>query len=52
MHEWAAAHQGSSEREAGGIAQEIAPVDAKMPGNLMGRGDGRFEWSRQLKSTF
>jgi len=52
MHEWAAAYQGSTQRQSSGTAQKIAPADAKMPGNLMGCGNARFEWSRQLKFTF
>jgi hypothetical protein len=52
MHEWAATHEGSSQRQSSGTAQKIAPAEAKMPGNLMGCGNGRFEWSRQFKSTF
>jgi hypothetical protein len=52
MHKGAAAHQGSSQRQSSGTAQKIAPAGAKMPGDLMGCGYGRFEWSCQLKSTF
>src|SRR5258708_731208 len=38
MHEWAAADQGSSERQSSGTAQKIAPPDAKVPGKVMWRG--------------
>src|SRR5260370_35153587 len=43
MNEWAAAHQGSSQRQSSGTAQKIAPADAKMPGNLIGCENRRFE---------
>jgi len=43
MHKWAAAHQCGSERQSSGIAQKIASAEAKMPGKLIWRGNGRFE---------
>jgi membrane protease subunit (stomatin/prohibitin family) len=52
MHEWAAARQGSSQRQSSGTAQKIAPADAKMPGKLILRVNGSFEWSGQLKFSF
>jgi hypothetical protein len=52
MHEWAAAHQCSSQRQSSGAAQKIAPAGGEMPGDLVGCGDGPFEWSCQFKSTF
>src|ERR1700756_4462325 len=42
MHEWAAAHQGSSQRQSSGTAQKIAPAAAKVPGKLI-CGYRRFE---------
>jgi hypothetical protein len=52
MHEWAAARKGSSQRQSGGTAQKIASADAEMPGKLILRRNGRFEWSGQLKFPF
>ena len=43
MHKWAAAHQGSSERQSGGTAQKVASAATKMPGKLIWRGYQRFE---------